>query len=113
MIAQSCPAERRLRVSHPSIHFPRSVYTPSRHSGAPGLRSDSFGAKNSSLAATTAPPSRSDARSIRSVNGGIDCRSSVLLRGEHNLLAGHVRRNDLTQELSSIVGRRLLARLLR
>src|SRR6185369_12123795 len=58
---------RRRRVSHPSIHFPRSVYFPSIKIGALGLSKFSLGAKKSSLATTTAPPSRSDARSISSV----------------------------------------------
>ena len=36
---QSCaPAgSRRRRVSQPSIHLPRSVYLPSRHTGGRGL----------------------------------------------------------------------------
>ena len=57
---------RRRRVSQPSIHLPRSVYSPSRHTGASSLSRRSFGAKNSSLAATTDAPRRSDARSTRS-----------------------------------------------
>src|SRR5215213_3531088 len=64
---QSKPGVRRRRVSHPSIHFPRSVYLPSIKTGALGFSKFSLGAKKSSFAITTAPPSRSDARSISSV----------------------------------------------
>src|SRR5690349_2307958 len=64
---QSNPGVRRLLVSHPSIHLPRSVYFPSRNTGALGFSRFSLGAKKSSLAKTTAPPRRSDARSINSV----------------------------------------------
>src|ERR1051325_840395 len=67
MMHQSKPGVRRRRVSHPSIHFPRSVYLPSTNTGALGFNKFSLGAKKSSLAITTAPPSRSDARSISSV----------------------------------------------
>src|SRR2546425_7068210 len=67
MMHQSNPGVRRLRVSQPSIHFPRSVYLPSMKTGASGFNKFSFGAKNSSLANSTAPPSRSEARSISSV----------------------------------------------
>src|ERR1043166_2082072 len=68
MMAQSWPGVLRRRVSQPSIHFPRSVYNPSFHSGAPAFSRPSLGAKNSSFAAITAPPRRSLARSMRSVN---------------------------------------------
>ena len=44
----------------PSIHFPRSVYLSGREMARSGFSRLSFGAKNSSLAARTAPPSRSD-----------------------------------------------------
>src|SRR5947207_10556499 len=64
---QSNPGVRRRRVSQPSIHLPRSVYLPSMKMGAAGLRRLSLGAKNSSLATSTAPPRRSDARSISSM----------------------------------------------
>ena len=64
----SSSTSRRRRVSQPSIHLPRSVYSPSRHTAAAPMTRRSFGAKNSSLAATTAPPRRSEARSTRSVN---------------------------------------------
>src|SRR5688572_16507410 len=68
MMHQSNPGVRRLRLSHPSIHFPRSVYSPSRQTGALAFNRFSFGAKKSSLANSTAPPSFSEARSISSVN---------------------------------------------
>src|SRR5260370_6763183 len=64
---QSNPCVRRRRVSHPSIHLPRSVYLPSMKIGGAGLSRFSFGAKNSSLATSTAPPRRSEARSTSSV----------------------------------------------
>src|ERR1041385_6240838 len=67
MMHQSKPGVRRRRVSHPSIHFPRSVYLPATNTGALGFNKFSLGAKKSSLAITTAPPSRSDARSMSSV----------------------------------------------
>src|SRR5467141_3264184 len=64
---QSNPGVRRLRVSQPSIHLPRSVYLPSTKIGVDAFSKFSFGAKNSSLATNTAPPRRSEARSISSV----------------------------------------------
>src|SRR6266571_9402935 len=64
---QSNPGVRRRRVSQPSIHLPRSVYLPSMKTGGDGFRRFSLGAKNSSLATSTAPPRRSDARSISSI----------------------------------------------
>src|SRR5439155_26818038 len=64
---QSKPGVRRLRVSQPSIHFPRSVYLPSMKTGTDGFNKFSLGAKNSSLANSTAPPRRSEARSTNSV----------------------------------------------
>src|ERR1700704_65654 len=67
MMHQSNPGVRRRRDSQPSIHLPRSVYLPSIKTGAEGLSRFSLGAKNSSLANSTAPPKRSDARSISSV----------------------------------------------
>src|SRR4026209_1849672 len=67
MMAQSKPGVRRRRLSHPSIHFPRSVYSPSRQTGVLAFNRFSFGAKKSSLANSTAPPSFSEARSISSV----------------------------------------------
>src|SRR5688500_6294081 len=103
IMAQSCPGVRRRRVSHPSIHLPRSVDAPSLPCGACGLSSDSFGAKNSSLAAMTAPPSRSDARSIRSVNDFIldleDFSSRSLCADSCN-----IRRLDYPVELHVRVG---------
>src|SRR5438045_8821912 len=67
MMHESNPGVLRRRDSHPSIHLPRSVYLPSMKMGAAGLRRLSLGAKNSSLATSTAPPRRSDARSISSM----------------------------------------------
>src|SRR5215813_14017087 len=64
---QSNPGVRRRRDSQPSIHFPRSVYLPSMKTGAEGFSKFSFGAKKSSLAKSTAPPRRSEARSIKLV----------------------------------------------
>src|SRR5436305_14504323 len=64
---QSWPGSRRRRVSQPSIHLPTSVYTPSFQTASPALRRFSLGAKNSSFAIKTEPPSRSAARSTRSV----------------------------------------------
>src|SRR5437667_11228953 len=64
----SCRSGARLRRdSQPSIHLPRSVYLPSIKTGAEGFSRFSLGAKNSSLANSTAPPRRSEARSISSV----------------------------------------------
>src|SRR6185295_4099691 len=57
--------------SQPSIHLPTSVYLPSAHTASPAFRRFSFGAKNSSFAASTAPPRRSAARSTRSVKSVI------------------------------------------
>src|SRR6185312_12618394 len=67
MMHQSWPGVRRRRVSHPSIHLPRSVYLPSIKIGASGFSRFSFAAKNSSLATSTAPPNFSAARSTSSV----------------------------------------------
>src|ERR1051325_8131138 len=64
---QSNPGVRRLRLSHPSIHLPRSVYLPSINTGALALSKFSLGAKKSSFAQSTAPPTRSEARSTNSV----------------------------------------------
>ena len=44
-ITKSWPGVRRRCDSQPSIHLPRSVYAPSRHSGAAGRTSASLGAK--------------------------------------------------------------------
>ena len=62
---QSWPGVRRRRVSQPSIHLPRAVYLPSMKTGFDSLSRFSLGAKNSSLAASARPPSRSAARSTR------------------------------------------------
>src|SRR5882724_1853620 len=90
MMHQSYPGVRRRRVSQPSIHFPRSVYLPSTKMGALGLSRFSLGAKNSSLATSTAPPSFSEARSTSSVKSillltfGIkDKQSAACLRLRH------------------------------
>src|SRR5436305_4908423 len=66
-VHQSWPGSRRRRVSQPSIHLPTPVYSPSFQTASPALRRFSLGAKNSSFAASTAPPILSDARSTRSV----------------------------------------------
>ncbi len=63
---QSWPGVRRRCDSQPSIHLPRSVYSPSRHSGAPGRSSASFGAKYSSVAwSTNVPVTSTTGRSAR------------------------------------------------
>src|SRR4029079_12685529 len=67
MMHQSKPGVRRRRLSQPSIHLPRSVYLSAIKIGALGLSRFSLGAKKSSFATSTAPPSRSPARSISSV----------------------------------------------
>src|SRR5437762_1268744 len=54
----SGPGPRRRRVSHPSIHLPRSVYLPSRNTPRPGSSRFSLGAKNSSLARSARPPTQ-------------------------------------------------------
>src|SRR5215831_6390974 len=77
---QSNPGVRRRRDSQPSIHFPRSVYLPSMKTGSEGLSKFSFGAKKSSLAKSTAPPRRSEARSIKSVKSIRDARHRKALR---------------------------------
>ena len=51
---------------HPSIHLPRSVYSPSRQVGFSGLRRVFLRAKNSSFASNTAPTETSAATSTRS-----------------------------------------------
>ena len=56
--------------SRPSICRVRCIRLPATR-GASGAISRSLGAKNSSLAATTAPPRRSAARSISSRNAGV------------------------------------------
>ena len=63
---------RRRRVSQPSIHLPRSVYSPSRQTRRLGLRTGVPSARRTRRsAASTRPPSRSDARSTRSVKSVI------------------------------------------
>src|SRR5262245_19342069 len=67
MMHQSKPGVRRRRLSHPSIHLPRSVYLSGIKIGALAFSKFSLGAKKSSFATSTAPPRRSEARSISSV----------------------------------------------
>src|SRR5689334_8602071 len=64
---QSNPGVRLRRLSQPSIHLPRSVYLPSIKIGSLAFSKCSFGAKKSSFATSTAPPTFSEARSISSV----------------------------------------------
>src|SRR5438034_5997386 len=68
MMHQSEPPSgpRRRRVSHPSIHLPRSVYLPSMNTALPAASRLCLGAKNSSDAASARPPTRAAARSTRS-----------------------------------------------
>src|ERR1051326_5194220 len=65
MMHQSLPGVRRRRVSHPSIHFPRSVYLSGTKMPLPAIRRFSLGAKNSSFAKRAAPPTRAEARSTK------------------------------------------------
>src|SRR5688500_684942 len=60
---QSCPGERRRRVSQPSIHLPVRTYSSFSTGSAARTRFSRL-AKSSSLAAMTAPPTRSLARSM-------------------------------------------------
>src|ERR1041385_7923928 len=62
---QSFPGVRLRRVSHPSIHLPRSVYLSGTKMPRPGFNRFSFSAKNSSFATKAIPPTRADARSTR------------------------------------------------
>ena len=63
-IAQSSPGpRRRRRVSHPSTSSPRGPYRPGCELQGPGSRRCSFSPKDSSLAATTVPPTQREARS--------------------------------------------------
>src|SRR5713101_3349270 len=103
MTHQSCPGSRRRRVSHPSIHLPESVYSPSRKTGAPGLSRFSRPAKNSSLAASAVPRSLSEARSTSSLKSVIEnssgqqdlsCRREGKLSAVVDLLTLQVRRHD-------------------
>src|SRR5688500_6100438 len=63
-IAQSCPGVRRLRVSQPSYSLPLCPNSV-RATGGCGSTRFSRAAKNSSLAAATAPPRSREARSGR------------------------------------------------
>src|SRR5829696_6168852 len=63
-IAQSCPGDRRRRVSQPSYSLPLCPNSV-RATGGCGRTRFSRAAKNSSLAATTAPPRARLARSGR------------------------------------------------
>src|SRR5437762_10381862 len=86
MMHQSNPGVRRRRDSQPSIHLPRSVYLPSMKTGADGFSRFSLGAKNSSLAKSTAPPRRSDVRSISSVKS---IRTKSVRHKKAQRLTGH------------------------
>src|ERR1700674_5251374 len=77
---QSCPGVRRRRVSHPSIHLPRSVYLSAMKIPRPGFRRFSFSAKNSSFARSAVPPTRAAARSTRPAGAGTG-ESDVLICG--------------------------------
>src|SRR5579862_5397706 len=77
---QSWPGVLRRRVSQPSIHLPTSVYLSSIQTGVDAFKRFSFGAKNSSLAASTRPPSRSAARSmysVKSISVRLDARAPL------------------------------------
>src|SRR5437588_3996122 len=76
---QSCPGMRRRRVSHPSIHLPRSVYLSAMKIPRPGFRRFSFSAKNSSVARRAVPPRRAAARSTRP-GGGVTVESPGFMR---------------------------------
>src|SRR5688572_17575105 len=67
-IAQSCPGVLRRRLSQPSIHLPRSVYSSGRKTGRACCKRLSLVAKKSSLTASTRPPRPAAARSTRPVN---------------------------------------------
>src|SRR6187402_2962855 len=67
---QSWPPVLFLRDSHPSIHFPRSVYLPGIKMPLSGFNKFSFLAKKSSLHKTVSAPNLSAARLINEVNGG-------------------------------------------
>src|SRR4051795_11647220 len=70
-VAQSCPGERRRRVSQPSYSLPLCPNS-ARASGGSGSTRFSLAAKNSSLAATTAPPRERLARSGRRLKSVIE-----------------------------------------
>ena len=74
IIAQSYPGSRRLRVSQPSIHFPRVVSLDGSDTGSASATRFSLAPKNSSLAAITLPPTRSEARSTRRSSAVMDLR---------------------------------------
>src|SRR5215216_1506616 len=67
MMHQSKPGVRRRRLSQPSIHLPRSVYSPSIKTGSLAFNKFSFGAKKSSLAIRTATTTFTEERSNRTV----------------------------------------------
>src|SRR5215203_3436973 len=115
MMHQSNPGVRRLRLSQPSIHLPRSVYLPSIKTGVPAFSRFSLGAKKSSLATSTAPPTRSDAKSISSVKSikslCVPLRplrlcgySGIYHRGAEH---AEVRRDELNQHLAQRVSGKL------
>src|SRR5271163_5075841 len=71
MMHQSKPGLLRRRVSQPSIHLPVETYLPSTNTAFAASSKSSLGAKNSSLASSTRPPSRSVAKSTRCVKSFI------------------------------------------
>src|SRR4051794_41919644 len=75
-IAQSDPGERRRRVSQPSYSLPRWPNPGSAWAGCGSTRF-SLAAKNSSLAASTAPPSARLARSGRGVGSLIGLLAGI------------------------------------
>jgi hypothetical protein len=77
---QSWPGVRRRRDSQPSIHLPRVVYRSGTKIGAAGLIRLAFGAKKSSLAASTRPPVRADARSASRVNAVVLSSRPLIFR---------------------------------
>ena len=80
-MAQSSPGPpRRRRVSHPSTSSPRGPYRPGCQLHGPGSRRCSFSPKDSSLAATTVPPTQREARSCspgRRARHGVQRRRST------------------------------------
>src|SRR5258708_4484620 len=79
MTHQSCPGVLRRRVSHPSIHLPRSVYLSGMKVPRPGFRRFSFSAKNSSFARMAAPPTRAAARSTRPAGAATAGSAALIL----------------------------------
>ena len=76
----------------PAVHpLAASVYSPAMNTGRPALSRFSFGAKNSSFAASTAPPRRSAARSTRSVKSFIVLRAGSVGRSASRGASPHRR----------------------